>query len=72
MSRIVGDALVGGPDTGHTPEYVTVRMTRGQAEALAASAELAREKLDDAGFAKEAAYASAAIANIRAQIGGSR
>ena len=73
MSRIVGDALVAGAPEGESaPEFVTVRVTRGQAEALAATAELAREKLADAGFTEEADYASSAIASVRAQIGGSR
>lgn len=76
MSRIVGDtlegALVAGPEAGHVPEYVTVRLTRGQVEALISTAEMAQEKLEDNGYADESAYVSATIASIRAQIGGAQ
>jgi hypothetical protein len=72
MSRIVGDSLVGGPETAFAPEFVTVRLTRGQAEALAVSAEYAQEALADSDVPTQSdrEFLASSIDAIRAQIGG--
>lgn len=72
MSRIVGDSLIGGPEAVFAPEFVTVRLTRGQVEAMLGSAEQVREVIVGSGEATQAdvEFLSRAIAAIRAQIGG--
>lgn len=72
MSRILGDALVGGPEAGSVPEMVTVRITRGQAEALAASAESVSGDLMTGGFSEQSSYLFAARTALLSQIGGPR
>lgn len=69
MSRIMGDSLVAGPEAMSAPEMVTVRLTRGQAEALS---ELAQSALEDAVLSSERSYMSRVVETLRAQIGGSR
>lgn len=72
MSRIVGDSLVGGPETARAPEYVTVRLTRGQAEVLSAAAENVRDVIADVEESTQVDrdFLAATIAALRAQIGG--
>jgi hypothetical protein len=72
MSRIVGDALVGGPETQRVPDVVTVRLTRGQAETLAIAAEELAETLNEDGFIGESLNLQIVVSAFRAQIGGSR
>lgn len=72
MSRILGDALVGGPEAESAPEYVTVRITRGQAEALSKSMDILVDRLLSDGFFKEAEYGQSALSALRSQIGGPR
>lgn len=74
MSRIVGDSLVGGPETARVPEYVTVRLTRGQAETLAASAENVRDLIADVEESTQVdrEFLASTIDALRSQIGGAR
>jgi hypothetical protein len=79
MTRIVGDAMVAGAEECEpAPEMVTVRITRGQAEALASSAEQVRDLLKDVDESigeppdYEVEFLSRALSDFRAQIGGSR
>jgi hypothetical protein len=72
MSRIVGNSLLTGPEPEFAPEYVTVRLTRGQAEALVASAEHVRDILLDVDGPTDVAFLAKAIDAARAQIGGSK
>ena len=64
--------MIGGPETAVTPEYVNVRLTRGQAEALTRSAEQVREVIVESGASTQTDidFLSRAIAAIRSQIGG--
>jgi hypothetical protein len=78
MSRIVGDALMAGPAPEFAPEYVNVRLTRGQMEALIGSAEHVRDILKDVddslgeSGADNVDFLAKAIDAARAQIGGAK
>jgi hypothetical protein len=69
MSRIVGDALVAGPETTSGPEVVTVRLTYGQAYVLS---ELTHDALEDVKNPVDRIYLRQVLETVRAQIGGSR
>ena len=51
---------------------VTVKLTRGQIEALVASAQHTRELLSENAHTEEAEWMVTTIACVRAQIGGAR